>query len=59
MDKLNKKFGLDLIHAEVKNLSWKHDEPKDSEKYLEIIVVTHLFESIKKQEVLIINLYYI
>ena len=39
------------MHVEVNNQSWKHDEPKDSEKYLDIIVVSETFEGVAKSKV--------
>ncbi|CAF0975620.1 unnamed protein product [Brachionus calyciflorus] len=50
LDKLNAKYGVNLFEARVNNLSWKHDEPKDSEKYLEVIVVTPEFEGVLKSK---------
>ncbi|RNA07366.1 hypothetical protein BpHYR1_012130 [Brachionus plicatilis] len=50
LDKLDAKFGTNLIAAKVNNLSWKHDEPRDSEKYLEVVVVATEFEGMLKSK---------
>jgi stress-induced morphogen len=41
------------MHAEIDNLSWQHDKPKDAETHFKITVVTTDFESLKMDKVMI------
>lgn len=49
LQKLKEKYGYNLFHAEVKNTSWQHDK-QGAESHLELVLVTHDFEGVKKSE---------
>ena len=44
------------MHAEINNVSWKHDKPQGAETNLELTVVCIKFEGMKKEEV---TIYYV